>query len=350
MAAIEATQGSMPASPVIETAAPVLSRTPAAQPRRLRDAIVEAIRVRHYSLRTERAYLGWIKRFVDWSGSRHPRTMGAAEVEAYLSHLATDRGISDATQRQALSALLFLYRHVLGVDLPWLDNLVRAKPSQHLPVVLSRAEIAALLPHLQGERGLVLRLMYGTGMRLEEALSMRVKDIDLERRQIIVRQGKGAKDRSVPLPGSLVPALQRLLERRQRWHHVDLATGHADVEMPDALARKYPRAPSSWAWQFIFATPDYVTCPRTGAIRRHHLHPSGVQRTMARALRAAGISKAASPHTLRHSFATHLLEAGQDIRTIQTLLGHSDVSTTMIYTHVANVGAAGVASPLDSLA
>lgn len=337
------------AAPDITEAPAPLSRAADAKPRKLRDLVIEALRVRHYSLRTERAYLGWIKRFIDWSGGQHPRKMGGPEVEAWLSWLATDGGISDSTQRQALSAVLFLYRNALGITLPWMDSIVRAKPSQHLPVVLSRVEIQALLPHLTGERGLILKLMYGTGLRLDEALSLRVKDLDIGRMQIIVRQGKGAKDRSVPLPASLVPHLQWVLERRRRWHHVDMATGHADVEMPHALAKKYPRAASSWEWQFIFATEKYVACPRTGVIRRHHLHPGGVQGLMQRAVRAAGIAKAATPHTLRHSFATHLLESGKDIRTIQTLLGHTNLETTMIYTHVATVGASGVRSPLDSL-
>lgn len=316
----------------------------------LSDAVVDAIRVRHYSLKTERAYLGWIKRFVAWSGRRHPRELGKADVEAFLSHLATDLDVSDSTQRQALSALLFLYKEVLGLALPWLDGLVRAKASKHVPMVLSREEVRAVFSHLRGERGLIIKLLYGSGLRLGEALSLRVKDVDLDRLQITVRDGKGAKDRVTTLPASLVPALRFVLDRRLRWHHLDLATGHADVEMPNALARKYPNAPSSWPWQFIFATPEYVTCPRTGAIRRHHLHESGIQRTMKRAVLAAGITKPATPHTLRHCFATHLLEGGKDIRTIQELLGHADIATTMIYTHVASIGASGVASPLDSLA
>lgn len=328
---------------------PVLSSAAPAKPRTLIDAVVDALRVRHLSRKTEKAYVHWTRRFVAWSGRRHPRDMGAADVEGFLSHLATDRNVSDGTQRQAKSALLFLYRQVLSIDLPWLDNIVSAKPSQHLPVVLSRDEIRALFAQLHGERGLILRLMYGSGLRLSDALRLRVKDLDLRRLQLTVRDGKGGKDRTTTLARALVPQLEWILERRRRWHHVDLATGHADVEMPHALAVKYPRAASSWPWQFIFATPDYVTCPRTGAIRRHHLHECGVQRTMKRAMEAAGITKAASTHTLRHSFATHLLESGKDIRTIQTLLGHSSVETTMIYTHVSTIGASGVASPLDGL-
>ncbi len=306
-------------------------------------------RVRHYSRKTEQAYVHWVRRFVTWSGRRHPRDLGAPEVEAFLTSLAVDGCVSESTQRQALSALLFLYRQVLEVQLPWLDGLVRAKPSQHVPEVLSRDEVRALFSRLKGERGLILKLLYGSGLRLGEALHLRVKDLDLQRLQLTVRDGKGGKDRTTTLPQSLVPQLQWILDRRQRWHHVDLATGHADVEMPNALARKYPRASSSWPWQFVFATDTYVTCPRTGAIRRHHLHESGIQRAMKRAMHEAGIAKTATPHTLRHSFATHLLEAGRDIRTIQELLGHASVETTMIYTHVATVGASGVRSPLDTL-
>lgn len=332
----------------IRSAHQVLSSTPAARPKMLSEAVIDAIRVRHYSRKTEQAYLHWIKRFVSWSGRRHPRDMGAAEVEAFLSEMATQRNISDSTQRQALSALLFLYRAVLGLSLPWMDSIVRAKPSSHVPLVLTREQTLAVLSRTTGQQGLVLRLLYGSGMRLHEALSLRVKDLDLDRLQITVRDGKGGKDRTTTLASALVKPLRALLEQRLRWHHVDLATGHADVEMPDALAQKYPRAASSWPWQFVFATEAYVTCQRTGAIRRHHIHESGVQRAMKRAVLEAGITKPATPHTLRHCFATHLLEAGQDIRTIQTLLGHADVSTTMIYTHVARTGASGVRSPLDA--
>ena len=333
--------------------AAVLSITPTEAPpakrRTLTEAVVEAIRLRHYSRKTEQAYVHWIRRFVLWSGKRHPRDMGGTEVGEFLTSLAVDDQVSEPTQRQALSALLFLYRQVLELDLPWMNNVVRAKPSQHLPEVLSRDEVRSLFACLKGERGLILKLMYGSGLRLGEALGLRVKDLDLARLQLTVRQGKGGKDRTTTLPRSLVAQLQWILERRRRWHHLDLATGRADVEMPHALARKYPNAPRSWEWQFVFSTPDYVACPRTGVLRRHHLHETGIQRTMARAMKEAGIPKKATPHTLRHSFATHLLEAGRDIRTIQELLGHADVSTTMIYTHVATVGASGVQSPLDTM-
>jgi integron integrase len=319
----------------------------------LQHLLVSAIRTRHYSRRTEQAYWHWTRQFVLWAGKRHPVDMGAPEVGQFLTHLATERHVSASTQRQALAALLFLYRAALQLDLPWIDDIVRAKQSHRLPVVLTREEVARLWTHIPEacRRGLVLRLLYGTGMRLMEALRLRVKDIDFSAGSITVRAGKGNKDRTVMLPHSLEPQLRALLDERERWHAVDLATGHADVELPHALDLKYPAAPRQFGWQFVFATPDYVTCPRTGAIRRHHLHEDGIQRLMQRAVRSARINKPATPHTLRHSFATHLLQAGYDIRTIQQLLGHKDVETTMIYTHVlpASQGGRGVISPLDAL-
>ena len=279
--------------------------------------------------------------------------MGAPEVGQFLTYLATERGVSASTQRQALAALLFLYRQALQVELPRVDDIVRAKQQQRLPVVLTRDEVARLWQQIPeaSRRGLVLRLLYGTGLRLLEGLRLRVKDIDFGAGSITVRAGKGGKDRTVMLPQSLAPQLRAVLDERERWHAVDLATGHADVELPHALHLKYPAAPRQLGWQFLFATEDYVTCPRTGAIRRHHLHEDGIQRLMARAVKAARINKPATPHTLRHSFATHLLQAGYDIRTIQQLLGHKDVETTMIYTHVlpASQGGQGVRSPLDML-
>lgn len=304
--------------------------------------------MRHYSLATEKVYVARYKSFVRWAGLKHPATLGGDVVERYLSHLATEREVSASTQRQALSALLFLYQQVLGLKLPWMDSIVRAKQPKRLPCVLTVSEtqrVLAALPH--DDAGLVLRLTYGAGLRLSEGLRLRVKDIDWERRIILIRGGKGDKDRVTMLPASLVPALRAQLERRRAMHQLDQLAGRVDVELPHALAAKYPNAPREWAWQWLFATHDYCTCPRTGAIRRHHLHPKTIQRVMRRAVLAAGIAKPATVHTLRHSFATHLLEAGQDIRTIQRLLGHSDVSTTMIYTHVSSVGAAGVVSPLD---
>ncbi|MEN6539418.1 MAG: integron integrase [Mizugakiibacter sp.] len=308
-----------------------------------------AIRTRHYSLATEKNYLQWAKRFILFHGKRHPADMGAPEVEAFLSALATERNVSASTQNQALHAVLFLYRDVLHVDLPWLDGITRAKASKRLPSVLTQQEIAALLAHVSGTNGLIIKLLYGTGMRIKECLRLRVKDIDLARRLITIREGKGNKDRVTMLPASLVDDLIVHIEERLRWHNIDLATGHADVEMPDAIARKYPRAASEWAWQYVFAAPGYSTDPRTGSVRRHHWSERNIQRAVKIAAREARIHKIVHPHTLRHSFATHLLETGSDIRTVQELLGHSDVSTTMIYTHVINRGACGATSPLDRI-
>lgn len=325
-------------------------QTVAQQPRLL-DQVRAAIRTRHYSLRTEQAYLHWIKRFIFFHDKRHPKDMGAPEIEAFLSALATVRNVSASTQSQALAALLFLYKNVMDMDLPWLDGITRAKPSQHLPVVLTQAETAALLRHLPNDtNGLIIRLLYGTGMRLLECLRLRVKDLDISAGSITIRDGKGGKDRITMLPASLIPDLQDQLKARRRWHDIDLSAGRADVELPDALRRKYPRAPQEWAWQYLFAAPTYSTDPRSGAVRRHHWGERNIQRAMKTAVLAAGIHKPAHPHTLRHSFATHLLEMGHDIRTVQELLGHSDVKTTMIYTHVLNKGGRGVTSPLDRIA
>lgn len=323
------------------------------QPGHLKYQVVSAIRVRHYSRRTEQAYWHWTKQFVLWAGRRHPLEMGAPEIGQFLSYLATERDVSASTQRQALAALLFLYREALQVELPWVDGIVRAKQPQRLPVVLTRDEVARLWQQIPeaSKRGLVLRLLYGTGMRLMEGLRLRVQDIDFATGSITVRGGKGDKDRTVMLPRALAPQLRALLQEREAWHQMDLAAGRADVELPHALHAKYPRAPQQLGWQFVFATDTYVTDPRTGVIRRHHLHEDGLQRLMARAVRQAGILKRATPHTLRHSFATHLLQDGYDIRSIQTLLGHADVETTMIYTHVlpASQGGRGVLSPLDRI-
>jgi len=317
---------------------------------KLLDQMRAAIRVKHYSLRTERTYISWVKHFIHWSGLRHPADMGAPEIEAFLSMLANERDVSASTQNQALAALLFLYKHVLGIDLPWLDNITRAKKPARLPVVLSQSEVAAVLAHTKGTSGLIIRLLYGTGMRLMEAMRLRVKDIDFDSNIILVRGGKGDKDRVVPLPASLVQPLRDQLAVRRKMHDIDLARGMVDVELPHALWKKYPNAPKEWAWQYVFAAADYSTDPRTGVVRRHHIHEKGIQRAMRAAVIAAGIHKPASCHTLRHSFATHLLETGSDIRTVQELLGHSDVSTTMIYTHVVKRGAAGAISPLDRIA
>lgn len=292
----------------------------------------------------------WCRRFILHHGKRHPATMGAPEVEAFLSHLATARHVAASTQNQALAAVLFLYRDVLGIELPWLENVTRAKRPQRVPVVLSRGEVQRLLRNVQGTEGLIIRLLYGTGMRLMESLRLRVKDVDLDRHEITIRHGKGGKDRRAPLPASLEDDLRRLLAERRRWHERDVATGMADVYLPDAIARKYPRAAREMAWQWVFASPRYSADPETGAIRRHHLDSKRIGRAIKRALVAARIDKHATAHTLRHSFATHLLEAGYDIRTVQELLGHKDVETTMVYTHVLNRGGRAVASPLDSLA
>lgn len=320
------------------------------KPKRLQDLVSEAISVRHYSRRTNEAYWHWIKRFVLWSGKRHPRDMGAAEVGQFLTWLAADQRVSASTQRQALAAILFLYTRALGKEIGWVDGIVRAKQPRRLPVVLTEVETRALLAATRGTPGLVLRLLYGTGLRLMEGLNLRVKDIDLAQRQIIVRGGKGDKDRVTMLPATLVQPLRILLEERRRWHHIDLATNHASVALPHALARKYPRAGTEWAWQYVFATTRYHVDPETGEQRRHHLFEWTIQRHMKEALQAAGISKPATPHTLRHCFATHLLQSGTDIRTIQELLGHSDVETTMIYTHViGQIAGRGAVSPLDRL-
>ncbi|MCW8918931.1 MAG: integron integrase [Gammaproteobacteria bacterium] len=322
--------------------------TPQPQGLRLMDRVRAAIRTRHYSLSTERTYCSWVKQFILWHGKCHPADMGAPEVEAFLSWLAVERRVSASTQNQALAALLFLYQRVLGIELPWLDGVTRAKDRKKLPEVLTRSETAALLRHVSGTNGLIINLLYGTGMRIMECLRLRIKDVDLDSRSITVRAGKGGKDRVTVLPSSLVDLLRDHIAQRRRWHDEDLAAGHADVELPNAIERKYPRAGSEWAWQYLFAAPTYSTDPRTGAYRRHHWNERNIQRAMKQAVRAAGISKLAHPHTLRHSFATHLLEQGYDIRTVQELLGHKDVKTTQIYTHVLNRGSS-VISPLDTI-
>lgn len=316
-------------------------------PPKLLDQVRDLIRVKHYSIRTETQYLQWIRRFILFHGKRHPRDMGAPEVEAFLTHLAVSRDVAAATQNQALSALLFLYREVLGIDLPWLANVTRAKRPQRLPVVLSRDEVRVILDRMSGIYGLMASLLYGTGMRLMECVRLRVKDVDFARGEILIRDGKGAKDRVTMLPESVVPALQVHLQKCRALFEDDLKKGKAGVYLPYALAAKYPNAPTEWGWQYVFPSGSYSTDPRSGAERRHHLDEKLLQRAMKKAVSAAGLTKPATPHTLRHSFATHLLERGQDIRTIQALLGHKDVATTMIYTHVLNKGGRGVVSPLD---
>ena len=318
--------------------------------KRLRDRLREAIRSRHYSRKTEKAYWYWIRYFVFFHGKRHPAEMGAAEVSAFLNWLATERDVAAATQNQALSALLFLYGVVLGIELPWLGELVRAQRPVRLPTVLSEGEVRRLLDCVPESASLMVRLLYGAGLRQIECLSLRVKDVDFAYRQILVRDGKGAKDRVTMLPENLVQALQRHLGKVRLLHGRDLKDGFGEVRLPHALARKYPRAGRSWAWQYVFPSGNRSADPDGGAMRRHHVHPDTLSRAVARAALRAGIEKRVSCHTLRHSFATHLLERGYDIRTVQELLGHSDVSTTMIYTHVMNKGARAVKSPLDRLA
>ena len=322
---------------------------PATQPPKLLDRVRERIRVLHYARTTEKTYIHWILGYIRFHGRRHPQDMGAPEVEAYLSHLATARDVAAGTQNQAMHAILFLYKQVLCIDLPWLDGITRAKPSKRLPTVLTQSETRALLAEVNGLPGLVIKLLYGTGMRLMEGLRLRVKDIDFSGRAIVVRGGKGDKDRVVPMPESLIAPLQARLAERRKMHDVDLAKGMADVELPHALERKYPNAGKEFGWQYVFAAADYSADPRSGVIRRHHMHEKTIQRHVRDAARRAGIIKPTHPHTLRHSFATHLLESGADIRTVQELLGHSDVSTTMIYTHVLNRGGRGVVSPLDRI-
>ena len=305
------------------------------------------LRVNHYSLRTERAYLGWIRRFIDNTGRRHPRTLGGPEVEAFLSHLAVEGKVSPSTQNQALSALLFLYRDVLAVELPWMENVIRAKRARKLPVVLSRAEVQRLLAQLEGRPWLMASLLYGSGLRLLEMLRLRVKDMDFERAEIIVRDGKGAKDRRTMLPQALVVPLQAEVERARALHAMDLAAGFGSVWLPHALSRKYRNADREFGWQFLFPSLRRSIDPRDDAERRHHVDDAVLSRALKRGARLAGIDKTVSAHTLRHSFATHLLEGGYDIRTIQELLGHKDVATTQIYTHVLNRGGHAVLSPLD---
>jgi integron integrase len=314
---------------------------------KLLDRVRAEIRVRHYSLRTEQSYVDWARRYILFNQKRHPAEMGAVEVRDFLSHLAVERHVSASTQNQAKSALLFLYREVLKVELPWLDEIVVAKSAKRLPVVLTQVEVRALLNAMSGTMGLVASLLYGTGMRLLEGLRLRVKDVEFSRREIIVREGKGNKDRVTVLPENLILPLKAHLEKVRALHERDLEAGYGAVYLPDALAVKYPNAARAWSWQYVFPSPVRALDPRSGVERRHHVYETSVQRAVREAARAAGLHKPVTPHVLRHSFATHLLQAGYDIRTVQELLGHKDVATTMIYTHVLNKGGRGVTSPLD---
>lgn len=314
--------------------------------KKLLDHVRDTLRLQHYAYRTEQAYVHWIKRYILFHNKRHPKDMGAPEVEAFLTHLAAEEHVATSTQNQAFSALLFLYREVLHQDLGPVEAL-RAKRPKRLPTVLSKAEVQRLFLHLSGTHLLMARLLYGSGLRLMECLRLRVKDLDFDYRTIVVRNGKGDQDRVTILPESLVVPLQDHLRIVRRTHQEDLEKGHGAVSLPDALARKYPNAEREWGWQYVFPAHRLSIDPRTGVIRRHHLDESGLQRAIRRAAQAAGIAKPVGPHTLRHSFATHLLENGYDIRTVQELLGHRNVRTTMIYTHVLNRGPKAVRSPLD---
>jgi integron integrase len=332
---------------------PAASRTP-----RLLDVLRAQIRALHYSLRTEEAYVHWVRSYVRFHGLRHPAEMSRHEIEAYLTWLAAERGVAPATHRQALSAILFLYQKVLRQQLPWMDELGRPRSERRLPVVFSHEEIARLLGALDAEttpacaHGLLGRLLYGTGMRLLEGLRLRVKDVDFDRRAVIVRQGKGAKDRVVMLPAALEAPLRGQLDAARALWEEDRRESRPGVEVPHALARKFPRVPHSWPWFWVFPQAELSHDPRAmpdSPPRRHHAYDQTFQRAFRRALESAAIAKPASPHTLRHSFATHLLQSGYDIRTVQELLGHADVGTTMIYTHVLNLGGGAVRSPLDQL-
>ena len=315
---------------------------------KLLDQVRGKIRLKHYSIRTEQAYTDWIKRFILHFGKRHPNELGAAEVEQFLTHLAVEGKVAASTQNQAKSALLFLYKEVLELELPWLDNVERAKTPKRLPVVLNRDEVHAILSRLSGTHWLIASLLYGSGMRILECLRLRVKDVDFKRREILIRDGKGFKDRVTMLPGALVATLTAHVAKVRELHQADLEQGYGAVYLPNALARKYPNAAREWGWQYVFPSSKLSVDPRGDETRRHHVQDQAVQRAVKQAARVAGLVKPATPHTFRHSFATHLLEGGYDIRTVQELLGHSDVSTTMIYTHVLNRGGRGVRSPLDT--
>lgn len=319
------------------------------RPKGLFSTVRDRMRRLGLAYRTEESYIAWMRRFVRYCGGRHPRELGADEVERFLTYLAAERRCSASTQNQALSALLFLYREVLKIELPWMENFQRAKRPRYLPIVLSEQEVSRVLSLLEGVPWLVASLLYGSGLRLLEALRLRVQDVMLSRNQLMVRHAKGGKDRRTILPKALVLPLERQLEQAKKVHQRDLEAGYGAVSLPIALARKYVGAERDWRWQYLFPASRRGVDPLDGSIKRHHLHESVIQRAMKTAVRGSGVNIRASCHTLRHSFATHLLEAGQDIRTIQELLGHADLSTTQIYTHVANLGPGGVKSPLDRL-
>jgi integron integrase len=318
------------------------------RPKKLLDQLRDAIRLKHYSIRTEEAYVSWARRYILFHNKRHPKDMGSQEIEAFLTHLAVDQKVAASTQNQALNALLFLYRHVLRQDLDLPIEAIRAKRPKRLPTVMTREEVQRVLAALSGTHQLISKVLYGSGLRLVECLRLRVKDVDFAQHQIIVRDGKGMVDRITILPDSLINPLQEHLSRVQMLHQQDLADGYGAVYLPFALERKYPNANREWGWQYVFPAKRRSKDPRTGVTRRHHIHESTLQKAVRKAARLAGITKPINCHTFRHSFATHLLESGYDIRTVQELLGHKDVRTTMIYTHVLNRGAMAVRSPLDS--
>ena len=324
-----------------------LSTTPSVRNPKLLDRVRDVLRRKHYSFRTEQAYTDWIRRFILFHGKRHPKEMAEAEVGEFLTHLARDGKVSASTQNQALSALLFLYKEVLQQEIGWLQGVERAKKPARLPVVLTHAEVDKILQHLHGTHRLMAELLYGSGLRLMECVRLRVKDIDFAYAHILVRDGKGGKDRVTMLPIHCAPRLQRHLQKIKALHEEDLEAGFGSVYLPNALERKYPKAPWEWPWQYVFPSSRLSVDPRSGRRRRHHIEESSLQLAVKRAVRAAGLTKPATCHTLRHSFATHLLENGSDIRTVQELLGHKDVSTTMIYTHVLNRPGVTAKSPLD---
>ena len=314
---------------------------------RLIDQTRNVLRLFHYSIRTEENYIQWIKRFIFFHNKRHPNEMGEKEIRSFLTHLAVDKHVSASTQNQALSAILFLYKRVLESDLDWIDDVVRAKRPKRLPVVLSKEEVMAILNAMSGTNAMITKLLYGTGVRLMEALRLRIQDVDFEQGQIVVRSGKGDKDRITTLPDSLRDSLTQQFITVRNIHNNDLAEGFGRVYLPFALDKKYPNAGIEFGWQYCFPSLKRSVSPRTGRVGRHHLNENNIGRAIKVAARKIGINKRVSSHTMRHSFATHLLENGYDIRTVQELLGHKDVSTTMIYTHVLNKGGRGVKSPLD---
>jgi len=319
------------------------------RPRRLMDRVRSEIRVRHYSIRTEEAYTSWIRRYIEYH-RRHPRELDGEDLNRFLTHLAVEGRVAVSTQRQALSAILFLYRHVLKTEFDWMDKVVRARQPRRLPAVLSRDEVTAILSHLQGTAELVVLLLYGTGMRILECLRLRVQDLDFDLGHITIRNPKGGRDRVTMLPDSTRDRIGEHLINVQALHKNDLEQGFGSVYLPHAIERKYPHADRDWKWQYVFPAGSRGIDPRSGIERRHHLHESVIRKAIYSAARSAGIAKKVSCHTFRHSFATHLLMAGHDIRTIQELLGHKDVKTTMIYTHIiGNSGGRGVTSPADTL-